>query len=120
MGYKFKNVEEYMQAIPAVAIEKAVEIRDLIRQLLPDAKEVISYNMPGYRTKGILVWFAAYNGHIGFYPGSSGIEQFNAEFGHYKWSKGAVQFPLNEPLPVALITRMVQFKLDESLNKNNL
>lgn len=117
MGEKFKTVEDYMAAIPVQAIPKAVEIRALIKQLLPQAQEVISYNMPGYKTKSVLVWFAAYNGHIGFYPGASGIEAFNAEFDSYKWSKGAVQFPLDEPLPVDLITRIVAYKLESSLTK---
>jgi uncharacterized protein YdhG (YjbR/CyaY superfamily) len=69
------------------------EIREIIQEVLPEAKEVISYKMPAYKMNGILVYFAGYSGHIGFYPTAVGIENFNSEFGDYKWSKGAVQFP---------------------------
>ena len=93
------------------------EIREIIQEVLPEAKEVISYKMPAYKMNGILVYFAGYSGHIGFYPTATGIAKFNSEFGTYKWSKGAVQFPIDEPLPKELIQKMVLFKLEEDLQQ---
>ncbi|MNU03639.1 hypothetical protein D3C72_2477340 [compost metagenome] len=73
--------------------------------------------MPAFKQKGILVYFAGYAKHIGFYPTGSGIEAFKNEFGDYKWSKGAVQFPLDKPLPLDLITRITKFKAEIDLGK---
>lgn len=77
----------------------------------------MSYGMPAYRLNGILVYFAAYENHIGFYPTSSGIEAFKHELGDFKWSKGAIQFPLDKPLPSKLVTRIVKFRVKEDLEK---
>ena len=73
--------------------------------------------MPAYKMNGMLVYFAGYKKHVGFYPTSSGIREFNHEFKDYKWSKGAVQFPLDEPLPIKLIQRMVKFRLQEDAER---
>ena len=74
----------------------------------PDAEEVISYQMPAYKYYGMLVYFAAYENHIGFYPTASGIETFKKELSIFKGAKGSVQFPLDKPLPFRLITQIVK------------
>lgn len=81
------------------------------------AEEVISYKMPAFRFKGMLVYFAAFKNHIGFYPTNSGIEVFKDELDRYKSSKGAVQFPLDKPLPLDLIRRIVEFRVKENITK---
>jgi uncharacterized protein YdhG (YjbR/CyaY superfamily) len=73
--------------------------------------------MPAYKLNGILVWFAGYKNHIGFYPMASGIETFKKELSVYKGAKGSVQFPLNKPIPLALITKIVKFRVKENLEK---
>jgi uncharacterized protein YdhG (YjbR/CyaY superfamily) len=93
------------------------ELREIIRKAAPKAEEVISYKMPAYKLNGMLVYFAGYKNHVGFYPTSSGIKNFSDEFGDYKWSKGAVQFPLKEKLPKALITRIVKHRIDVNSKK---
>ncbi|WP_240618500.1 iron chaperone [Pedobacter yonginense] len=92
-------------------------IRETIHQAVPHATEVISYGMPAFKQHGILVYFAGYAKHIGFYPTGAGIEAFKHEFENYKWSKGAVQFPLDQPLPLDLITRITKFKAARDLEK---
>ena len=87
------------------------------RPWAPDAEEKISYRMPAFEFHGILVYFAAFKDHIGFFPTASGIEAFKSDFAKYKWSKGGVQFPLDEPLPIDLITRIVKFRVVENLKK---
>jgi len=88
-----------------------------MREAAPEAVEVISYQMPAFKLNGILVYFAAFKNHIGFYPTSSGIEQFKKELSPYKWSKGAVQFPLDKPIPFALVKKIVIFRVKENLRR---
>lgn len=114
---KHISVDEYISTFPEEIQLKLEELRRLIRKVVPDAEEIISYNMPAYRMKGILVYFAAYKNHIGFYPTGSGIEAFKNELNDFKWSKGAVQFPMNQKLPEELIQRMVQFRMQEVKTK---
>ena len=116
-GTKFKSVEDYISVFPAATKKVLKEMRKIIKGAAPDAEEVISYNMPAFSQNGILVYYAGYKEHIGFYPTSSGIATFKDEFAKYKWSKGAVQFPLGEPLPVRLIEKIVKFRLKETLAK---
>ncbi len=80
-------------------------------------RETISYQMPTFTLHGNLVHFAAHKNHIGFYPTPSGIRNFQDEFTDYKWSKGAVQFPLDRPIPFELIARIVRFRVEEMLVK---
>jgi uncharacterized protein YdhG (YjbR/CyaY superfamily) len=93
------------------------QIRETIKAAAPQAEEAISYGMPAFRLGGILVWFGAHEHHIGFYPGASGIAAFKGELARYKHAKGSVQFPIDEPLPIALITRMVKLRVKERLAK---
>lgn len=90
------------------------EIRRVIREAAPEATEVISYQMPTYVYFGNLVHFAAFKNHIGFYPAPSGIEAFKEEISKYKWAKGSVQFPLDQPVPLDLIRRIVLFRVAEN------
>ena len=94
-------------------------MRQTIRKAAPGSTEIISYSMPAFRLEaGILVWFAAHTNHIGFYPGVSGIASFKKELAGYKHAKGSVQFPNEKPLPLALVRRVVQFRVKEYLAKH--
>ena len=92
-------------------------LRQTIHQAAPDAVEKISYGMPTFTLKGNLVHFGAFKTHIGFYPTPSGIEKFKDELAVYKGAKGSVQFPLDEPLPLDLVRRIVEFRVEENLAK---
>ncbi|MBF6641018.1 DUF1801 domain-containing protein [Flavobacterium sp. J49] len=117
MKTTFKSVDEYI-ALQTTEVQSLLEaIRKTIKQTAPQAEESISYQMPAYKLKGPLVYFAAYKNHIGFYPTGSGIKAFQKEIEGYKNSKGAVQFALNQPIPHDLIRKMVLFKVNENLNK---
>lgn len=93
------------------------ELRQAIKLAAPAAEEVISYQMPAFKYHGVLVYFAAYKHHIGVYPTSSGIAAFKKELSVYKGAKGSVQFPLDKPLPLALIKKIVKFRVKENLEK---
>ncbi|WP_244950714.1 iron chaperone [Pedobacter suwonensis] len=112
-----KTIDEYIALFPIKTQEMLQQIRKSIQNAAPDAVELISYKMPAFKQNKVLVYFAAYEKHIGFYPTGDGIEAFKAEFSDFKWSKGAVQFPLNEPLPLDLITRITKFKAEKDLEK---
>ena len=92
-------------------------LRETIKKSAPEDEEIISYSMPSYRLNGLLVHFAGYKGHIGFYPAPSGIEAFKKELSVYKGAKGSVQFPLDKPLPVELISQIVEFRAFENMEK---
>lgn len=114
---KPENIDQYIAGFPAETQKLLQQIRETIHQAAPEAKEVISYGMPAFKQHTVLVYFAGYAKHIGFYPTSSGIENFKDEFTDYKWSKGEVQFPLDKPLPLELITRITKFKAEKDLEK---
>lgn len=99
------TVDEYIASFPPPVQTLLQEIRTIIRNGAPQAEEVISYGMPGYRQHGMLVWFAANKEHIGFYPSASPIVIFKKELEPYKTSKGAIQFPMDKPFPKALIQK---------------
>ena len=105
-------VDKYLEGFPQEVQNQLGQLRQIIRLAAPEADEVISYGMPAYKWKGILVYFAGYKSHIGFYPTSSGIEAFKSELTGFKWSKGTIQFPVGQPLPIGLITRIVKFRMD--------
>src|SRR5438093_686087 len=99
------NVDEYIAAFPQATQVIIGQVRNAIKKAAPQAEEVISYAMPAYRWNGILVYFAAYEKHIGFYPTGSAIAAFKKDLSVYKGAKGSVQFPLNKPMPLGLITK---------------
>lgn len=111
------DTDSYINSFSPSTQKLLQQVRETIKKAAPNAQEVISYSMPAFKYKGMLVWFAGYAHHIGFYPGASGIAAFKLEFGTYKNAKGSVQFPLDKPLPLDLITRIVQFKVSENEEK---
>jgi len=113
----FKSVDDYILSFPKEIQLRLEEIRTIIRKAAPKSEEIISYGMPAYKQEGVLVYFGGYKTHIGFYPTGSGIEAFKQELDDYKWSKGTIRFPLDEKLPLSLITRIVKFRLKENLEK---
>ena len=117
---KPKNYDEYAARFPKDVQQLLQQIRLTIRKAAPRAQETISYGIPAFRQEVILVWFAAHTHHIGFYPGASGIAAFEKDFVRYKYAKGSVQFPIDEPLPLALVTRIVKFRVKERLAKRGL
>lgn len=111
------SVDEYIARFDPEAQEKLQSLRRVIQEAAPEATETINYQMPTFVLHGNLVHFAAQKKHIGFYPTPSGIEAFQAELAGYKSSKGAVQFPLDQPLPLELIGRIVAFRVAESVRQ---
>jgi uncharacterized protein YdhG (YjbR/CyaY superfamily) len=110
-----QTIDEYIAAFPDDVQQILQQIRQTIREAAPDAQEAISYQMPTFKLHGNLVHFAAYKKHIGFYPAPAGIEAFKDELAPYASSKGAVQFPLDQPMPYDLIRRIVTFRVAETL-----
>ncbi len=111
------TVDGYIAPFPPVVREQLEKLRTLIRENAPKAEEVISYKMPAYKLDGMLVYFAGYEKHIGFYPMPSAIAAFRKEIAGYKSAKGSVQFPVDKPLPVKLIAAMVKFRVQENAAK---
>lgn len=114
---KFTSVDQYIASFPPPVQTLLQEIRSIIRKEVPQAEEVISYGMPGYKLNGLLVWFAGNKEHIGFYPSASPIEVFKKELEPYKTSKGAIQFPFDKPFPKALIQKIVRYRVEENEEK---
>lgn len=114
---QYGSIDEYIQSFPTDIQEKLEEMRAAIRAVVPEAGEKISYQMPTFTLNGNLVHFAVFKNHIGFYPTPTGVEAFEDELKPYKSAKGSVQFPLDKPLPVDLISRMVQYRVEENLKK---
>ncbi len=111
------NVDAYIAEFPESVQSLLTLIRETIKTAAPESEEVISYGMPAYKLQGVLVYFAGCKNHVGLYPTASGIEAFKQELSGYKSSKGSVQFPLDEPLPLELITKIVQFRVAKNLEK---
>jgi uncharacterized protein YdhG (YjbR/CyaY superfamily) len=112
-----KNVDEYIARFPEDVIIKLQKLREAIQKAAPGAEELISYQMPAYKYHGMLVYFAAYKNHIGFYPGAGGIAEFKRELSMYKGAKGSVQFPIQLPVPLSLVTKIVKFRVKQNLEK---
>ena len=111
------DIDTYISGFPEEVQTILEEIRATIRQAAPDAAETIKYAMPTFVLNGNLVHFAAFKNHIGFYPVPSGIEAFKKELSVYKGAKGSVQFPLDKPMPLELVSRIVKFRVNENLQK---
>lgn len=114
---KFANIDQYHEQFEGLVLEKLNQIRQIINSIAPEAKEVISYNMPAFKQNGIVVYYAAFSKHVGFYPTPSAINMFADELVGFKTSKGAVQFPFTEELPAELIRKMVIFRINEDMIK---
>ena len=117
MKKRWQNIDDYIQAYPKHVQVLLEQMRLTIRRTAPSAEETISYSMPAFKQKGVLVWFAAFKNHIGFYPGASGISHFKKQLSKYKGAKGSVQFPLDKPLPLALVSRIVRFRVAEKAER---
>jgi uncharacterized protein YdhG (YjbR/CyaY superfamily) len=113
----FTTIDEYIATFPTETQKALKELRSAIKAAAPEAEEKISYQMPTFTLKGNLVHFAAHKSHIGFYPTPSGIQKFESELSKYESSKGAVQFPMDKPLPLKLIAKIVKFRVAENLQK---
>ena len=115
---KFDTVDEYINSLPDRTKEELTKLRNKIKEIVPDAVESMTYGMPGYKLNNKpLVYFAGWKDHIGFYPTPNGMEQFDKELAPYKTGKGTAQFPLDNPLPFGLITRIVKYREEETKNK---
>jgi len=112
------TIAEYIAAAPKEAQKKLREMHKCIRAAAPGAEEGLKWSMPSYSYKRILVCFAAYKSHIGFYPTPSAIQAFKKELSAYKNATGSVQFPLNQPLPLDLVRRMTELRVGESREKD--
>ena len=110
-----KNIDEYIAGFPADVQEILQKIRVTIKKAAPKAEEAISYKMPTFNLRGqYLIYFAAYKKHIGLYPVPSGDEEFNREISAYQAGKGTLQFPLDEPIPYELISKIVKVRAKEN------
>ena len=111
---KPKNITEYIKAAPKEAQEKLREMRTCIREAAPGAKESLKWGMPAFSYRRILVTFAAFKHHIGFYPTPSAVKAFEKNLSKFKRARGSIQFPLERPLPLPLIRKITAFRVRES------
>jgi len=113
---QFKTIDAYIQTLPKDVQTILQKVRKTIQEAAPDAVETISYQMPTFKLNGKgLVYFAAYEKHIGFYPIPSGMKAFEKELASYKQGKGSAQFPIDQPIPYDLVRRIVVFRAKENL-----
>lgn len=108
------SIEEYIDAAPVDTQKKLWQLHNCIREAAPNAAESLKWRMPAYSYEKILVTFAVFKHHIGFYPMASAIKAFAKDLSKYKTAEGSVQFPLDQPLPLALISKIVKFRVKES------
>ena len=114
---QFKTIDEYIKTFPGDVQSILEKMRQTIRKAAPEAEEAISYQIPTFKLKGNLVYFAAFKNHIGFYPTSTGIEAFKKELAPYKGAKGSVRFPIVKSIPYDLVKKIVIFRRKENLAK---
>ena len=112
-----KTIDEYIAGFPPAIQAKLEKLRATIRKAAPKAEEAIKYMMPTFTLHGNLVHFAAFKNHIGFYPAPKGIEAFKDELAAYELSKGTIKFPLDKPMPYALIGKIVKLRVQQNLDK---
>jgi len=117
---EYKDIDSYILNFPLETQKILEKIRETIHMAAPEAKETISYGIPTFTLYGNLIHFAAYEKHIGLYPGASGIEAFKEELSGYEVSKGTVRFPINEKIPFALITKIVHFRVLQNTEKTKI
>jgi len=116
-GVKIQDIDEYIAGFESSTQAILRQLRETIRNIVPEAKETMSYQIPTFNLQGNLVHFAAFKNHIGFYPGSGAIEAFKDELTIYENAKGTVRFPIDKALPLALISKLVQYRVKENLKK---
>ncbi|HEX9510036.1 MAG TPA: DUF1801 domain-containing protein [Puia sp.] len=108
------DIDEYIAGFPKDIQQMLEDVRAAIRKAAPEAEEAIKYAIPTFTLNGNLVHFAAFKNHIGFYPTPTGIASFAKELSAYKGAKGSVQFPLDKPMPLTLISRIVKFRVKKN------
>lgn len=111
------TVDEYIRKCPKAVQPALRQLRQAIRQAAPEAEELISYQMPGYKFHGMLIFFAAWKAHISMYPAPWTAPELKEEMSAYEGSKGTIKFPLDQPLPLRLITKMVQYRMKDNLQR---
>lgn len=116
-----KTVDEYIASFPKDIKSRLEQLRQTVRKAAPQAEEIISYQMPAFRLRWMLIYFAAHKSHIGFYFASRTVlKEFKKEISFYKVSKGTIQFPLEKPLPLGLIAKIVKYRVKENLAKEKM
>lgn len=110
----FKSIDEYIATFPPDIQKRLSQLRVAIHEAAPKAEETISYQMPAFKQNGVLVYFAAFKNHIGFFPTGKGMEAFKDKLSGYKTSKGTIQFPLNQPLPLDLVKEIVKVRVNQN------
>lgn len=113
-------IQEYLQPFPKDVADRMLQLRETILKAAPDATERIGYGIPTFVLEGNLVHYGGYKHHIGFYPGPSGIKAFEQELSVYEGAKGSIKFPLDQPLPLKLIAKIVAFRVQENLEHARL
>lgn len=109
------TVDDYLAAVPQQSRKAFLDLRSIIRSAVPrEAEEIISYRIPAFKHNRVLVWFAAFANHCSLFPTSAVIQQFKNELKEFSRSKGTIQFPLDRPLPTALIKKMVKARVAEA------
>ena len=116
---QFKTIDEYISMFPEDVRTILKNLRQTIREAAPEAQETINYQIPTFTLNGNLVHFAAFKNHIGFYPTPTGMEAFKDELSAYQGAKGSVQFPIDQPLPLPLIRRIVEYRVKENLERKS-
>jgi uncharacterized protein YdhG (YjbR/CyaY superfamily) len=111
------DIDLYVEQFPKATQKQLNKLRNIIKSTAPAAEEMISYKMPAYKLHGMLVYFAGYKAHVGFYPTPSGIKNFLPKLKGYKCSKAAVQFLIDQPLPESIIKEIVAFRIKENASK---
>lgn len=117
---KIETIDQYIEQFSLPVQRKLLQLKRLIKNIAPEAEEKIGYGIPTFVLNKNLVHFASYEKHIGFYPTPSAIKMFKDELSIYKTSKGAVQFPIDKPLPITLIKKIVKFRVKENLERKKL
>lgn len=117
---KFQTIDEYIKTFPKDIQKILGTVRQIIKKSAPTAVEAINYQIPTFKLNGNLVHFAAFKNHIGFYPGSEAIKVFKREIVSYKSSKGAIQFPIDKPIPLALIHKIVKLRVKINSAKSSI
>ena len=114
---QFKSIDEYISAYPKAVALKLRTITEIVESKAPEAEKIISYGMPAFKLNGRLVYYAAFKNHIGLYPMASGVKAFKKELTKYKTATGSIQFPHDKPLPLALIKKIISFRVKENRMK---
>ena len=118
MRKNLTTIDQYISDADENAKEMLGSLRQIISEAAPGTTECISYGMPAFRLRRVVVYFAAFKNHVSLFPGASGVATFSEELKQWKWSKGTIQFPFDQPLPVELIKRIVAFRLMEETERD--